>query len=97
MDIEKEKSENIEKIILAYESYAQKSGFSLNPNRKIVEGIVKALLKKEEKYGYRFCPCRPVTGDHEKDKKTVCPCVFHREEIEKNGRCLCNLFVKKKK
>ncbi len=59
-----------------YEDYARKSGFSLNPNKKIVEGIVKLLLEREEKLGERFCPCRRVTGDTEEDKKIICPCIY---------------------
>ena len=77
-----------------YEEYAQKNGFSLNPNRKIVEGIVKSLLEREKKFGARYCPCRKITGNPDEDKKIICPCIFHRLEIEKDGHCLCGLFVK---
>jgi len=84
----------VEKLIKEYEEYAKQNRFSLNPNRKIVEGIVKSLLEKEKKFGKRYCPCRRITGNPEEDKKIICPCIFHREEIEKNGHCLCGLFVR---
>ncbi len=83
-----------EELIKEYEDYAKKSGFSLNSNRKIVEGIVKLLLEKEEKLGERFCPCRRVTGNTEEDRKIICPCQYHKEEIDKDGKCHCGLFVK---
>ncbi len=75
-------------------NYAKDNGFSLNPDEATVERIVLGLLKNEEKYGALYCPCRRITGDKEEDKKNICPCVFHRGELEKDGHCLCGLFVK---
>jgi ferredoxin-thioredoxin reductase catalytic subunit len=92
MEIEEKE---IQKLIKEYEEYAQKYGFQLNPDRKIVENIVRALLKKEKKHGARYCPCRVMTGDIEKDKEIICPCVFGRGEVEEKGHCICRLFVKK--
>ena len=86
--------DKIEKAVREYEEYAKQNGFSLNPNRKAVEGIVKGLLEREKKFGVRYCPCRRVTNNSEEDKKNICPCQFMRMEIEKQGHCLCNLFVK---
>lgn len=85
--------EEIEEIIKKYEIYARENGFRLNPNREAVERIVRGLLENEKKYGARYCPCRRVTGNSEEDKKIICPCIYHLGEIEKNGRCLCQLFV----
>jgi ferredoxin-thioredoxin reductase catalytic subunit len=84
----------MEELIKKYEQYAKENGFKLNPNPKIVDGIVKGLLMRKEKFGANYCPCRRVTGDKEQDDKIICPCAFHKEEIEKDGHCLCNLFVK---
>lgn len=83
-----------ESLIKTYQDYAQKNGFLLNPKKEVVDGIVGGLLKNEEKYGQRYCPCRRVTGDQDEDGKNICPCVYHKEEIAKFGHCLCNLFVK---
>lgn len=77
-----------------YEEYAASKGFKLNPDRSVVERIVKGLLENEKKYGKKYCPCRRVTGNKEEDQKNVCPCVYHVEEIEKLGHCICGLFVK---
>ncbi len=87
-------SEGVKNLIKEYEEYASENGFKLNSNRKVVEGIVKSLLEREKKFGKRHCPCRRIAGDVEEYKKIICPCVFHREEIKKDGYCLCGLFVK---
>ncbi len=81
-------------LIKKYEEYAEENGFKLNPDSRIVDGTIKGLLAREKKFGEKYCPCRRVTGDKEEDKKIICPCVYHKEEIGKDGHCLCNLFVK---
>jgi len=87
-------AENIKKIIEHYKKYASKNGFSLNSNPKIVEGVIKGLLKNEEKYGKRYCPCRKVKEIPKEDEKIICPCIYHKKEIEEQGHCHCFLFVK---
>jgi len=87
-------STELEKIIQDSKNYAAKQGLRLNPDNKAVERIVKGLLENEKKYGFRYCPCRRVTGDKEADKKNICPCVYHLDEVEKFGHCLCGLFFK---
>lgn len=84
----------IEKAIQEYGDYAKKNGFSLNPDRKTAEGIIRGLLEREKKFGARYCPCRRLTNNPEEDKKIICPCQFMRTEIKEQGHCLCNLFVK---
>ena len=84
----------VQKTIEDYEKYARENGFKLNPDREIVNRLVKSLLEREKKLGARYCPCRRVTGDQKEDKKIICPCIFHRDEIEKDGHCHCGLFVK---
>ena len=86
--------ENVRKIADGFGKYAKKSGFRLNPNEKVVEAIINGLLRNEGKHGARYCPCRLVSGNKEEDKKNVCPCVYHKDEIARDGHCHCNLFVK---
>ena len=83
-----------DKLTKEYREYAESKGFKLNPNPKIVEGIVNALLSRNEAFGEKYCPCRRITGDKEEDKKIICPCIYHLDEIEKDGHCHCNLYVK---
>lgn len=75
----------IEEIIKEYADYAEKNGFRLNPDRKVVRGLIKGLLENEKKYGKRYCPCQRI----------ICPCEQGRAEIKEKGQCLCGLFVKK--
>ncbi len=82
--------QKIEKAIKEYEDYADENGFRLNPDRKIVEMLVKSMFENEKKFGKRYCPCRLEHND-----KTVCPCAYHKKEIEEQGHCHCFLFVSK--
>lgn len=74
-------------------NYTAHSHYRLNPDDKMVERVVKGLVMRKMKFGYAYCPCRLVTGDKERDKKIICPCVYHVEEIERDGECHCNLFI----
>jgi len=87
---------NEEELKKVSERYADSQKFKLNPDKKIVESIIKGLLANEKKFGYRYCPCRAVIGNKEMDRKIICPCVFHKDEIKRMGHCLCGLFVSKK-
>ena len=89
------KDSEIKRVIKEYEWYAEKNGFKLNPDRKLVENIVRALLKKEKIEGCRYCPCRVAKGDKEEDKKIICPCIYHLDEVKQKGQCICRLFVAK--
>ncbi len=81
-------------IFCEYEEHAEKNNISLTKNRKTRESLIKGLLEKEGRFGYRYCPCRRISGNLEEDKKIVCPCVYHLDEIKKDGHCLCGLFEK---
>lgn len=86
--------EKIEEIIKNYENYAQKNGFKLNPDKRVIENLIAGLLANEKKYGAKYCPCRRITGNKEEDSSKICPCSWNRKEIERDGRCFCGLFVK---
>ena len=85
---------DIEELIEKSREYAESKGYKLNPNEAIVKGIVKGLLTRKENFGEIYCPCRKMAGNKEEDKKIICPCIYHEEEIAKDGHCFCNLFVK---
>ncbi|ODS31602.1 MAG: hypothetical protein SCARUB_03263 [Candidatus Scalindua rubra] len=75
------------------EDYVETSPYELNPDSKHVDKIIKSLAKRKLKYGYQYCPCRMISGNKEMDAKSICPCEYHEEEIEKDGICSCDLFV----
>ncbi len=85
--------ERIDQLIERYTDYAANQNITLNPDAKRVHTIVRGLLKRKEKHGATYCPCRVLTGDTQDDEKHVCPCVYHLDEIARDGHCLCNLFV----
>jgi len=87
-------NEEIEKLKKEYGDYAKENGFNLNPNEKILEGVLNGLIARKENFGERYCPCRKMTGTKKEDKRIICPCVYHKEEIERDGHCFCNLFTR---
>lgn len=90
-----EAGKEVQEAINWYEKYAEEKGFKLNPQRKVVEGLVKGLLENEKEHGARYCPCRRITGNFQEDRDKICPCVWHEGEIERDGHCYCHLFYKK--
>ena len=86
-------NQDIEALRRKMQEYAESSGIKLNPDKKQVDWVLNALIKRKEKFGEIYCPCRVITGNRKKDKEIICPCVFHRGEIELQGHCKCNLFV----
>ena len=83
-----------EELIKSFEEYAKTAGVKLNPDKKTVERIADGLIRNEGKYGAMYCPCRRISGNKEEDAKKVCPCFLHKEEITKDGKCFCGLYVK---
>lgn len=75
------------------EKYEEKSGYKLNPDTGVVEDIIEGLAQRKIRYGFAYCPCRVVTGNKDEDRKIICPCIYHKEEIETGGVCHCGLFV----
>ena len=88
-------SKDAESLKKSAGEYAKSVGLKLNPDEKVVDGVIKGLLAKKAKFGDIHCPCRVSTGDKKKDAEIVCPCVFHRGEIELEGKCKCLLFFGK--
>ena len=84
-----------ENILRNMKKYADIKRYELNSNRKLVNILIKGLARNYRKYGAFYCPCRRVTGDPNKDRLIICPCVYHKKEIIENGKCHCGLFVSK--
>lgn len=73
--------------------YAESQGNQLNSDREFVLDIIAGLLKNEERYGYRSCPCRLSTGFKERDEDIICPCRYKDADIQEHGSCYCALYV----
>jgi ferredoxin-thioredoxin reductase catalytic subunit len=85
-----------EKIKEWAKRYAEKKGIQVNPDKQQFDEVVKGLAARQEKFGKRYCPCRIITGNAEEDKKIICPCIYHEEELKEHGTCHCKLFSVKK-
>lgn len=68
-------------------------GYRLNPDAEFVKNLVRGLLKNEQRYGYRACPCRLSSGKKEEDLDIVCPCDYRDADIDDFGACYCALYV----
>ena len=66
------------------ESFASGHGYVLSPN---ADAIITGMLKKKEKFGDYYCPCRVQRID-----ENVCPCVHVHDEVKEKGHCHCKLF-----
>ncbi len=90
-----EKHDKIKKDTYAWTSkYAQKQGFALNPDEEMLDLVVDGIAKNKATHGKNFCPCRIITGEENEDKKIICPCIYHKQEISELGSCHCGLFFK---
>lgn len=85
----------VERLYEILQKYSKSQGFELNKDKEYVFELLKGLLRNEERYGYRSCPCRLASGDKEKDVDIICPCLYSKEDIQQYGRCYCGLFVSK--
>ncbi|MCX7988772.1 MAG: ferredoxin:thioredoxin reductase [Thermodesulfovibrio sp.] len=86
---------DLNRIYENLKKYAHMRGIELNKDREFVLDLIRGLLRNEERYGYRSCPCRLASGDKEKDKDIICPCLYSEEDIREYGRCYCGLYVSK--
>ncbi len=82
-----------EKLYEALMRYAGSQGMELYNDRDFVLDIVRGLLRNEERYGYRSCPCRLATGIKERDEDIICPCSYRDDDVREYGSCYCSLYV----
>jgi len=73
--------------------HAAGRGLTMNPDWDVVEPLLQGLLVNGDRYGYRTCPCRPASGEIEKDRDIICPCEYAQADVEEYGACYCWLFV----
>jgi ferredoxin-thioredoxin reductase catalytic subunit len=74
--------------------YAEKKGLRLNPDEEMLDLVIEGLANNEIRHGKHYCPCRILSGDKDEDRKIVCPCIYHMDEIENDGNCHCELFFR---
>ena len=85
----------VEKLYELLKNVQEPKGFFLNKKKERVFELLDALLTNKERYGYMSCPCRLASGDREKDKDIICPCVYREPDVKDYGSCYCSLYVSK--
>jgi ferredoxin-thioredoxin reductase catalytic subunit len=70
-------------------------GYFFHPDKDFVLELLSSLLVNKERYGYMSCPCRLASGDKERDRDIMCPCVYRAPDVEQYGSCYCALYVTK--
>jgi ferredoxin-thioredoxin reductase catalytic subunit len=86
---------NAEQLHEMLKKVQEPKGYYFSNDSERVADLMLALLANKERYGYMVCPCRLSSGDREKDRDIVCPCVYRTEDVAEYGSCYCNLYVSK--
>jgi len=71
----------------------EQKGYFFNKDEKMTFQLLEGLIRNKERYGYMACPCRLASGDREKDRDIICPCVYRVPDVEEYGSCYCGLYV----
>lgn len=85
--------DTLEEVRRRAERYAKRSGLRLQSDQAQLDYVLHGLARNLLQYGRAYCPCREVTGNPDADRRNICPCRTHREEIEQSGQCECGLYV----
>ena len=83
----------VDRIYLTIKKEAESGGYFLNPDVDFTKNLVRGLLKNEQRYGYRACPCRLASGKKEEDLDIICPCNYRDPDLDDFGACYCALYV----
>ncbi|MFO7459282.1 MAG: ferredoxin-thioredoxin reductase catalytic domain-containing protein [Desulfatiglandales bacterium] len=83
----------IERLYEMLRKLQEPKGFYFSKDKERVFDLLSGLLENKSRYGYMCCPCRLASGDREKDKDIICPCLYRAPDVEEFGSCYCNLYV----
>jgi len=83
----------IEQLYETLKKIQEPKGYFFNKDTGKTVELLKGLLINKERYGYMSCPCRLASGNYEKDKDIICPCVYRVPDVKEYGSCYCNLYV----
>jgi ferredoxin-thioredoxin reductase catalytic subunit len=86
---------DVEKLYHTLKKIQEEKGYFFNADKERVFELLEALAINKERYGYMVCPCRLASGEKEKDKDIICPCVYRIEDVKEFGSCYCSLYVSK--
>jgi len=83
----------VEQLYESLRRLQEPQGYFFNKERLRVLELLEGLLLNRKRYGYMACPCRLASGDRDKDRDIICPCVYREPDIREFGSCYCNLYV----
>jgi ferredoxin-thioredoxin reductase catalytic subunit len=83
----------VDEAYLNLKKEAEGGGYRLNPDADFTKNIVRGLVKNEQRYGYRACPCRLASGKKDEDLDIICPCDYRDPDLSEFGTCYCALYV----
>ena len=86
---------DVEKQYQVLNREAEVGGYDLNPDVEFAKNLVRGLMRNEQRYGYRSCPCRLASGKRAEDVDIICPCDYRDPDIAEFGACYCCLYVNK--
>lgn len=87
--------QEIQKLYENLKSLQEPKGYYFNPDREKVFELLEGLLVNKKRYGYMACPCRLASGNREKDRDIMCPCIYREPDVREFGSCYCGLYVSK--
>jgi ferredoxin-thioredoxin reductase catalytic chain len=84
---------DVDNVYFLLKKEAESGGYRFNPDGEFVKNLIRGLLKNEQRYGYRACPCRLATGKREDDTDIICPCDYRDPDLNDFSACYCALYV----
>lgn len=84
---------DVDRVHLKLKKEAEDGGYRFNPDGDFTKNLIRGLLKNEQRYGYRACPCRLASGKSAEDTDIVCPCDYRDPDLSEYGACYCALYV----
>ena len=82
-----------ESLYQSLKKVQEPKGYFFNKDKARVIELLDSLIKNKNRYGYMSCPCRLASGDREKDRDIICPCIYREADVKEFGSCYCNLYV----
>ncbi len=84
---------DVDRVYLKLKKEAEDGGYRFNPDVEFTKNLIRGLMKNEQRYGYRACPCRLASGKTAEDLDIVCPCDYRDPDLDDYGACYCALYV----
>jgi ferredoxin-thioredoxin reductase catalytic subunit len=84
---------DLDRVYLSLKNEAEDGGDRFNPDVEFTKNLIRGLLKNEQRYGYRACPCRLASGKRADDLDIICPCDYRDPDLDDFGACYCALYV----